>query len=462
MEMNEAQEMMKSMKTNPKKRNPIFRTFNRCYTGLFIVLGAAYSISCYSDSIETNLTLRAALEMGEKNNPQLQAVFNQWKGAEQNIAVQKSLPDPMLTYGYYFESVQTRVGPQNQNFSLSQKIPSFGKLGLMKAIATDQTQAMQARYQREKLNLNSTISQAYAELYYLKRSIDITQDRIRLVQDLEQVARTRYKAGSPMPPVLQAQVELGRLEDRLNSLRDNHQPLAARLNAVLNRPVGANLPWPANLPYRAISVDAASLQSTLRQTSPELSELAYNVDQGSHRVQLAKRERLPDLTFGVQYIDTGDASMSVANSGQDAIIGTVGINLPIWFGKNRAKIASANYQRISAELTLENRQQTLDAEISKVLYQLRDADRKINLYKESLIPKAKQSLEVNRKGFESGQMEFLNLIDAERVLLEFELSYERALSDHLIARAELSRLTGTDYLNADASTAMTESGGDSE
>ena len=62
------------------------------------------------------------------------------------------------------------------------------------------------------------------------------------------------------------------------------------------------------------------------------------------------------------------------------------------------------------------------------------------------MPKARQSLEVTRQGYEAGNMEFINLIDAERVLLEFELERERALADHLIARAELSRLTGIDFL----------------
>jgi outer membrane protein TolC len=103
--------------------------------------------------------------------------------------------------------------------------------------------------------------------------------------------------------------------------------------------------------------------------------------------------------------------------------------------------------KMAAQLTLENRTQTLEADIRQALFRLRDADRKINLYRESLIPKANQSLEVNRQGYEAGNMEFINLIDAERMLLEFELSCERALADHLIARAELGRLTGIDYLS---------------
>jgi hypothetical protein len=46
-------------------------------------------------------------------------------------------------------------------------------------------------------------------------------------------------------------------------------------------------------------------------------------------------------------------------------------------------------------------------------------------------------------------MEFINLIDAERMLLEFLLSHERALADHLIARAHLSKLTGIDFLTGE-------------
>ena len=409
-------------------------------------LGVLWPSTVGAEPFGTHLTLQAALDYGEQNNPQLRSAFQQWQGAEYNISVQKALPDPMLTYGYFFESVETRVGPQNQSFGLSQKFPAFGKLSAMKAIATDMAAAVQQRYRREKLYLDFSITQAYAELYYLKRSIGITRDRIDLIRNLEEVARQRYASGSSMAPVLQAQVELGRLEDQLNSLRDMQPPREATLNALLNRPADSVLPISSILPYRSITADAAILGRNLSQTSPELQEWVAKVEQGNHQLQLARRERLPDFTLGVVYIDTGSAVMPTSDSGKDPIIGTIGINLPLWIGKNNARIAAADYQRTAAQLMLEGRQQTLDADIRQALFKLRDADRKINLYKESLIPKANQSLQVNRQGFEAGKMEFINLIDAERMLLEFELSYERALADHLIARAELSQLTGIDFL----------------
>jgi outer membrane protein TolC len=425
-----------------------------CAFGLGVCLPSAVG----AEPFGTNLTLQAALDYGAENNPQLKAAFEQWQGVEHNISVQKALPDPMLTYGYYFESVETRVGPQNQSFGLSQKFPGFGKRSSMKSIATDRAAAEQQRYRREKLTLDFSITQAYAELYYLKRSIGITRDRIDLIRNLEEVARQRYASGSSMAPVLQAQVELGRLEDQLNSLKDMQQSREAALNALLNRPADGALPISSRLPYRSVAADAADLGKNLSHTSPELQELATKVDLGTHQLELARRERLPDFTLGVIYIDTGHAAGAIPDSGKDPVIGTVGINIPLWIGKNRARIESASYLQTAARLNMENRVQTLDADIRQALFQLRDADRKINLYKESLIPKANQSLQVNRQGFEAGKMEFINLIDAERMLLEFELAHERALADHLVARAHLGKLTGIDFLTEQLNHEDTKSG----
>jgi outer membrane protein TolC len=402
-----------------------------------------------ADTLQSNLTLQAALDYGANNNPMLQAAFNQWKGLEENISVRKALPDPMVTYGYYFESVETRVGPQNQRFGISQTFPGFGKLASQRDIATDEARAAEQRYRQEKLNLNFNITKAYAELYYLKRSIDITQDRIQLILDFEEVARTRYKAGSPMAPILQAQVELGRLEDQLSSLHDQREPQVARLNATLNRPTNAPLSWPDNLPYAAVDIDETEWLENMGRSSPELTALTHNVMQAESRIILAKRSRLPDFTLGIQYIDTDNASAPVTDSGKDPIIGTVGLTIPLWLGKNSSQIQSAVYMKTAAQLTLESREQTLAADMKQTLFKLRDADRKMTLYRDSLIPKALQSLEVNRKGYEAGKMEFINLIDAERMLLEFELAYERARVDHLIRRAELSRLTGIDVLEGE-------------
>lgn len=410
---------------------------------VILILLSALAVPVSAETLNDYLTEAAA------NNPQLEAVYNLWQASAAQIDQQSALPDPMISYAYYFDEVETRVGPQQHKFGLAQKFPAFGKRSLKKKAATDSAAAAGEQYRRARLNLNAQVTRAYSELWFLQRSIDITTARRQLMTDLEQVARTQYKTGQPLAPVTQAQMELARLEERLFSLEDQRAPLTARLNALLNRPADQPLSLPAPLPYQPVEPDREQLLAELSQTSPELSGLNYTARSAAYGEKLARRDNWPDLTLGVQYIDTDDAIMPTSDSGKDPLIGTVSINLPLWPGKNSARIREAAYRKNAAWLTLEGRQRSLEADIKKSLFKLRDAERQIGLYQNGLIPKAEQTLAVTQQDYESGRLEFLNLIDAQRQLLEFELNLARARADHLNARAELSKQTGLDFLTGE-------------
>ena len=87
---------------------------------------------------------------------------------------------------------------------------------------------------------------------------------------------------------------------------------------------------------------------------------------------------------------------------------------------------------------------SLEASAARALFDYRDAERKLRLYRDSLVPKAEQSLKATSAAYEAGAGDFLDVLDAERVLLEFHLSRERALADRVRSFAELEMLTGTD------------------
>ncbi len=76
------------------------------------------------------------------------------------------------------------------------------------------------------------------------------------------------------------------------------------------------------------------------------------------------------------------------------------------------------------------------------LYHVRDAARKIDLYGDTLIPKARQSLKATEAAYRAGEATFVDLVDAERVRLEFQLAHERALANHAIRLGQLRMLVG--------------------
>lgn len=389
-------------------------------------------------------TLSDYLTYAALNNHGLEAAFNRWKAALERIPQVKALPDPRFTYGYFIQAVETRVGPQRQRFSLSQAFPWFEKLQLRGNRAAQAANAEKERYEAEKLKLFYQVKNAYYEYYYLMQAIAVTGENLELMNHLQNVALSKYAAGTASyADVTKAQVELGKLEERLRALRDLRVPVSAKLSAALNRPAGEPLPWPSRPVEEKTTLSDEQLTERLKSENPSLKALGFKVERERQGIELAQKAYYPDFTLGMEVIDTGSAATpGVEDSGKDPIIASVSINLPIWFQKYSAGEREARDLYTAAEGERQDRENLLIADLKAALYYFRDAERKMDLYRNALIPKAQQSLNVATQGFEAGTTSFLDLIDAERSLLEFQLSYERAFANRAQRLAELEMLAG--------------------
>ena len=137
------------------------------------------------------------------------------------------------------------------------------------------------------------------------------------------------------------------------------------------------------------------------------------------------------------------------------------MNIPIWRDKYAAGEREARSRHRAARHTRKQRENVLAAKIQRVLYDYRDAERKIDLYRDTLVPKARQSLRSTEAAFRAGTSSFLDLIDAERTLLDFELSYERASTNRAQRLAELEKLVGRSIPRMGGESSAKESAGES-
>lgn len=433
-------------------------------------------------TLDESSSLGDYLAYAALNNRGLEAAFNRWKAALERVPQEKSLPDPRFTYRYFIREVETRTGPQEQAFGLSQLFPWFGKLELRGSVAAEAAKVTRQRYENEKLQLFFEVKDAFYEYYYLGRAIDVVRENAELVEYLESVARARYKTASAgHPDVIRAQVELGKLEDQLRSFQDLLVPVVARLNAVLNRPTSAELPLPRAISNERQTFTDGQVLRWLTQGSPVLKALDHQIEQERHAVALAKKSYYPDFTFGVDYTDIGSAvrpngqgfgnpaalrsasriaggmgdlidSYAIgksfrpggrqSDSGKDVWMVSMSMNVPIWRGKYAAGEREARARYLAALSARAQQEYSLTADVQRKLFEHRDAGRKITLYRDVLIPKAKESIRSTETAFRAGSASFLDLVDAERSLLEFELSFERALANRAQRLAELEMLVG--------------------
>jgi len=394
--------------------------------------------------LKADATLDDYLAYAAIHNAGLEAAFYRWKAALEEIPQARAMPQPRVTYAEFIREVETRVGPQRRKLSVTQRFPLFGRLGLQGGVAAEAAELQRARYESVKLSLFHRVKRAYADLYYLARSIRITEENVQLLTYLESVARKSYSAGGVSHgAVIKAQVELGRLEDRLRALRDMGRPRVAALNAALGRSSTTPIPFPSDLPADPREISIEELHAELLTNSPDLKAIDARVSREEAAAALARRKWLPDVTIGADFIDTGEARMpGVADSGKDPIMAMVSIDLPLWSGSLRAEAREADARSRAALRERADRENGLLADLEMTFFQFEDAERRIDLYRNTLIPKAEQSLGVAEQAFAAGDAGFLDLIDAQRTLLEFDLALERARCDRLVGFAKLELLVG--------------------
>jgi outer membrane protein, heavy metal efflux system len=384
-----------------------------------------------------NAALPEYLAYAAANSAALRAAFYRWRAAVERIPQATSLPDPMVGYGYFLEEFTAREPMEQHIFELSQTFPWFGKLRLRGDAASADADAAAHQYEAIRLNLFRDIRIAWYELAQLHREIELTRENLDLLSQFEAIVRSRFRVGQAThADIVRIQLELARNEDIQQQLEAMRRPAMARLNASLNRAPDAPVPWPlpaGAVPDERLAISADELITLAASANPQLRSMASEIERERIAGDLARRDRFPDVTLGAMYALRGD----------DPLLARISINIPIWPEKYDAGIREANARRLAAAYTRHDEANRLGTELHETLFQHDDAHRRIELYSRTLLPKARESLQASLTAFQAGTATFLELIDSERTLIEFQLAESRARTDRAIALARLDAIVGS-------------------
>ncbi|MDP3920748.1 MAG: TolC family protein [Candidatus Omnitrophota bacterium] len=395
------------------------------------------------DELTEAMSLDEALRYGSLKNASLRAAFYRWKASVHDVKQSTSLEDPQVSFKLGIEHVETRLGPQEDAYSVSQHLPFPGKLYIQGKEAVAMSRQKYAEYQMIKLQYFYELKDAYYEYWFLYKNILVTEKNSEFLKRFEGVAQSQFKSGiASNQDLLKAQVELGKLENDILTLNDYRKPITARLNAVLNRDVEMSIGWPEEIDHEVKPLDERLVYEKFHGNNPDLEGAAQRIEETKKKVWLARLDYLPDVNVSFDYISIGNGPVNVPDNGRDAASVMFKVNVPLWYGKQKSQVDEAKALRESAESEHEQLENNLSAKIKMVYFQIENAERQINLYRNALIPKAEQSLNASETAYSGGRVDFLNLIDSQRTLLNFQLSYYKAIRDYEQRLAELEMMVG--------------------
>ncbi len=404
----------------------------------FMMLGPAAAIS---GEEQTGLKELEA-ELLEKN-PEIRAAGELAEAERYRSGAVAGLDDPLFTYGYFGESIQTRNGPQEQLFKLSQKLPLGGQLSLRGDMAEKRADSAKALSSAVTWKVLTELRLAYYDLWWVDQALSITAGEEEVLQNLEEIAQSKYATGkSSLQDVLKAQLARSRLEERRLLYKQRRSTLTALINRLLDRPVGSHID--PEIVKAAVPLDL-SLEELLEaagESNPHLQAREHLTERARSGLTLARRGYIPDLILGAQYFQIGSGETSSPDDGKDAWLVTAGINLPVWFWKQKAEVREAGARIQSAEENYRRESTVIEFEVKDRYFRFMTTLEQVLLYENNLLPQSRQAFEAARADYETGREDFLNLLESERRLLEIRLAYLEVVASTRKHLAELEQAVG--------------------
>jgi outer membrane protein TolC len=323
---------------------------------------------------------------------------------------------------------------------ISQMVPFFGKRALQREGAERAAESERWSFEERKLELRRMVKETWYQLYFIDRSLAIVEKNIGILDDLTRFTETMYGVGQGLQQdVLKAQVERSKMEDMRISLRQKRRSLEATLNSLLYRPAGTAVPTIAEVDLSPVDFDDAELERIAAENRPLIRALSAQVEKARVSRKLGEKEFYPDFTVALEYMQRDPA---MGEEGDDMYGAGVTFNLPVQRQRRRAMIAEAESETRMAQEELNMLRNQIRFGIADALARLERSRKLAELYREGIIPQAGHSLEAAMAAYRVGKADFMNVLDSQMALFNFEREYYDAVAEHQMQLAQLEGVVG--------------------
>lgn len=391
---------------------------SKCYcTGWSLVAGLAASVLALP-SFASGLTLDEALRLAENNAPSLTAQDAKIQAASSAAIPAGELPDPKLLLGVQNYPIG---GPDrwsiDQDFmtmqmvGVRQEMPNSNKRKARIEVAVAAVDRAAAERRVERLKVRQSTALAWISSYSVERKDALFQDfykENRLLSDTvrAQIAGGRAQPADAVTPKQEA-AQLAEQQDDLILQRAQARAALKRWigSAAADKPVGSLPEWP---------VDTSGYSHKL-QHQPELAAFAPMAREAQAKVREAEAEKQSDWSWELDYQHRG-------REFGDMVSVQFSWDLPLFpDSRQNPKIAAkqAELSQLEAEREALSREHTQQLENELADYER--LNRAVRRNQDSLLPLAKEKVELSMASYRSGKGELNAVVAARRELIEARL-----------------------------------------
>lgn len=387
------------------------------------------------------------IQLALNQNAGVQAARKRLEAAAMRVPQAASLQDPMISangWPFYPYVPQTAAGRVVSDITVSQEVPWKGKLQAASRAAEAEVDMARARLASTELQVIAEVKQAYYQLYFVEESLRITKESRELLNQVLQVAEVRYASGkTSQQDILRLQAELSNIDADIVRLGQELMSSQAELAQLLHISPETAFATTGQLDLQRVPDNLESLYTQAVTARPELHEQLAQIRRDRFQVDRARLNYYPDVTYGALWSAmTKNRALAQTADGLDMVGFNVSANLPVYRNRIRAGVRESEATVVASAREYDQLKDQTLRDVKSLFAESRSQQDIIVLFRESIIPKTEQALEISMSEYQVGTVEFVQVVDNWRSLLRLQLMLKQTESQLEQTLASLEQTVG--------------------
>ena len=400
---------------------------------IFLILGLLVVGVTKAQQLETYI-----LE-AEKNNPEIQAFELKYNIASEKVNEVNFLPNTEVSAGYFVSEPETRTGAQEVRLSVKQMLPWFGTITARENYAGSLADAQYEDLVIAKRRLALSVSQSYYKLYAIRAKQRVLDENIELLETYERLALTSVEVGNASAvDVLRLQIRQNELEQRKEVLEQDYLAEQSLFNNLLNRDetIAVEVFDTLSLPEQDPILERGKLE-----LHPELikyDKLYESVDKSEI---LNQKESAPNLGFGLDYVTVAERpNMDFSDNGKDIVMPMVSLSIPIFNNKYKSRTRQNKLKQQEITAQKDERRNRLETLLEQAVNNRVSSRISFNTQTKN-IKKANDGEEILIKSYETGTIDFNDVLDIQELQLKFQINQIESIKNYYIQSTIINYLS---------------------
>ena len=383
--------------------------------------------------------LQRLIEEALANNPEIQQFEMQFTIATEKVNEVNAIPNTEFSTGYFVSEPETRTGAQKAKFSVKQMLPWFGGISARENYATALSDAKYEDVVIAKRKLIASVSQSYYNLITIKNKQEILAKNIDLLDTYESLALTSVEVGTASAvDVLKLQMRQNEMEQLQQILEQNYNAEQSLLNNLLNRTTSTNIVLTQELEIPLQDEITKSEELVVHPELTKYDKIYHSVEQSE---LLNQKDAAPMIGFGLDYVIVQERpDMNFNDNGKDIFMPMVSLSIPVFNKKYNSKTKQNKLKQEEISFQKQDRKNKLKTALDKAISERNSAKISFNTQTKNLV-QANNAEDILMKGYESGMLDFTEVLDIQELQLKFQMNQIEASKNYFIQSSIINYLS---------------------